>query len=199
MPKRKTIISASWDCSVKMFRYVGSVLDNEEHFYDHENQIACLAVNKDENIVSFGDIEGNILCLSIEDKELLFTMNMNSQKIIRMHFIQNNVIVAAETEVRMIDASGHNIGSYLIDKNNGTISDIELDNEHLFVTTSNKQFALYDILQQKKIGNFFNDFTFSPKDKLPDEKSLTCSVSGNDGLFVAIGSASGNIYVLRTF
>jgi hypothetical protein len=111
-----------------MFRYVGSVLDNEEHFYDHENQIACLAVNKDENIVSFGDIEGNILCLSIEDKELLFTMNMNSQKIIRMHFIQNNVIVAAETEVRMIDASGHNIGSYLIDKNNGTISDIELDN-----------------------------------------------------------------------
>lgn len=29
MPHRKTIISASWDCSIKMFRYVGSVLDNE--------------------------------------------------------------------------------------------------------------------------------------------------------------------------
>jgi hypothetical protein len=68
MQKRKTLVSASWDCSIKMFRYVGSVLDNEEHFYDHENQIASLAVNKDENMISFGDIEGNIFCLSIEEK-----------------------------------------------------------------------------------------------------------------------------------
>lgn len=68
----------------------------------------------------------------------------------------------------MIDASGTNIGNYSIDTNNGHISDIEVDNEHLFITTSNKQFILYDILQQKKIGNFFNDFTFVGKDKLPD-------------------------------
>ena len=98
----------------------------------------------------------------------------------------------------MIDASGTNIGSYSIDTNNGTINDIEVDHEHLFITTSNKQFVLYDILQQKKIGNFFNDFTFVGKDKLPDEKGLTCIASGNDGLFIAIGGLSGTIYVLRT-
>ena len=121
---------------------------------------------------------------------------MNSQRIVRMHFIQSNVIVAAETEVRMLDASGGSIGSYLIDKNNGTVNDIEMDNEHLFITTSRKQFILYDILQQKKTGNFFNDFTFSNKDKLPDEKGLTSIVSGNDGLFIAIGGYSGNIYIL---
>lgn len=45
-----------------------------------------------------------------------------------MHFLQNNVIIAAETEVRIVDAEGSVIASYLIDKNNGTISDIELDN-----------------------------------------------------------------------
>jgi len=45
MPKRKIIASASWDCSVKTFRYVGSVLDNEDTFFDHENQITSLAVN----------------------------------------------------------------------------------------------------------------------------------------------------------
>lgn len=28
LPRRKTLVSASWDCSIKMFRYVGSVLDN---------------------------------------------------------------------------------------------------------------------------------------------------------------------------
>jgi hypothetical protein len=41
-----------------------------------------------------------------------------------MHFIQNNVIIAAETEVRMVDVSGSNIGSYSVDTNNGTISQI---------------------------------------------------------------------------
>lgn len=148
--------------------------------------------------MAFGDIEGNVLCFSIEEKEQLFNFNINSQKITRMHFIQNNVIIAAETEVRMVDASGTSIGSYQIDKNNGTVSDIELDNEHLFITTSNKQLVLYDILQQKKIGNFFNDFTFSAKDKLPDEKGLTFITPGNDGLFVAIGGVSGTIYILRT-
>jgi hypothetical protein len=57
---------------------------------------------------------------------------------------------------------------------------------------------LFDILQQKKIGNFFNDFTFLPKDKLPEEKALTCTAVGNDGLFIAIGGLSGNIYILRS-
>jgi hypothetical protein len=41
-----------------------------------------------------------------------------------MHFIQNNVIVAAETEVRIVDATGNVIGSHQIDKNNGTVNDI---------------------------------------------------------------------------
>ena len=41
-----------------------------------------------------------------------------------MHFIQNNVVIAAETEVRMVDAGGQVIGGYQIDKNNGNISDI---------------------------------------------------------------------------
>ncbi len=197
IPKHKIIVTASWDCSIKTFRYVGNVIDNEDHFYDHENQITALAVNNEENIVAFGDIEGNVICMGLEEKEQLFSLNMNSQKIERMHFIQNNVVIAAEKEMRIVDVSGSSIGSYMVDANNGQISDIELDNEHLFITTTNKQFILYDILQQKKIGNYFNDFTFVGKDKLPDEKGLTCITSGNDGLFIAVGSVSGTIYILR--
>lgn len=64
------------------------------------------------------------MCLGIEEKEQLFSFNMNSQKITRMHFLQNNVIIAAETEVRIVDAAGNIIGSHLIDKNNGTVSDM---------------------------------------------------------------------------
>ncbi len=198
MPNRKTIVTASWDCSIKTFRYVGSVVDNSEHFYDHENQITSLAVNKEESMVAFGDLEGNVICMGVEEKEQLFSLNMNSQKISRMHFIQNHVIIAAETEMRMVDITGSTIGSYMVDANNGSIGDIELDNEHLFLTTTNKQFVLYDILQQKKVGNFFNDFTFLNKDRLPDEKGLTCITTGNDGLFIAIGGMSGTIYILRS-
>jgi len=68
MPKRKIIASASWDCSVKTFRYVGSVLDNEDTFFDHENQITSLAVNNEESILAFGDVEGNVICMSFEEK-----------------------------------------------------------------------------------------------------------------------------------
>lgn len=68
----------------------------------------------------------------------------------------------------------------------------------MFITTSNKQLILYDILQQKKIGNYFNDFAFSLKDKLPEEKGLTCIAIGNDGLFIAVGGVSGNIYIMRS-
>ena len=41
-----------------------------------------------------------------------------------MHFIQNNIIIAAETEIRMVDVVGTMIGSYQIDSNNGIVSDI---------------------------------------------------------------------------
>lgn len=70
--------------------------------------------------------------------------------------------------MRLLDISGSLITSHFIDKNNGQITDILLDGEHLILLTSAKQLILFDILQQKKIGNFFNDFTFSQKDKLPD-------------------------------
>ena len=62
-----------------------------------------------------------------------------------------------------------------------------------------KHLVLFDILQQKRVGGYFNDFTYSQKDKLLDEKGLSCGVSGNDGLFVAVGGESGNLYVLRNW
>lgn len=85
-----------------------------------------------------------------------------------------------------------------MDKINGTITGLHIDGEHLFIITTNKQLALFDILQQKKIGNYFNDFTTSQKDKLGQEKELSCITLGNDGLFAAIGGGSGNIYIIRS-
>lgn len=123
---------------------------------------------------------------------------MSSQRIHRLRFIQNHLISASETEVRVTDLSAMVLASYFIDKNNGMITNISLDGEHLYIITTNKQVVLFDVLQRKKLGNYFNDFTLSAKDKLPEEKGLTCVATGNDGLFVAIGGASGSLYILRS-
>lgn len=112
--------------------------------------------------------------------------------------MENNLVAASETEMKIIDLSGTTLRSYFIDKNNGVINNISIDGEHLFIITSNKQLILYDMLQQKKIGNYFNDFTQYPKDRLPDEKQLTCVTSGNDGLFLAVGGASGSLYIIKS-
>ena len=123
---------------------------------------------------------------------------MNSQKITRMLFLENRLICSSETEVRVLDMTGALLTSYFVDKANGTIADICLDGEHLFIATTNKQLALFDILQQKKIGNYFNDYTHSHGDKLPQEKELSCIVIGNDGLFVAFGGSSGTVHIIRS-
>jgi hypothetical protein len=108
------------------------------------------------------------------------------------------LIGASENEVRIIDLNGQLLSNYLIDKKNGTITNTCIDGEHLYIITTNKQLILFDILQLKKIGNFYNDFTVTLKDKLPDEKQFTCVTHGNDGLFVAIGGASGSLYIMRS-
>ena len=75
--------------------------------------------------------------------------------------------------MRIIDIGGNLITSYFIDKNNGVITNIQTEGEHLYIVTNKNHLVLFDILQQKKVGGYFNDFTYSEQDKLPDEKGLS--------------------------
>ncbi len=93
---------------------------------------------------------------------------MNSQKITKLLFIESNLCCSAETEMRLLDIGGNMLSSLFIDKMNGLINDMHLEGEHVFIVTSNKHLVLFDILQQKRVGGYFNDFTYSQKDKLPD-------------------------------
>lgn len=52
---------------------------------------------------------------------------MNSQRINRLQFIQNHLVAASETEIRVIDLSGSLLASYFVDKNNGSITNITVD------------------------------------------------------------------------
>lgn len=97
MPKRKKIFTGSWDCSIKSFRYVGNIVDSQEQIWDHDNQISAIAANPDQNILSFGDIQGNIVSINVDQKQQIYCLNMNSQRINRLLFIQNHIIGASET------------------------------------------------------------------------------------------------------
>mgnify|MGYP000853850081 CR=1 FL=1 len=93
LQRKKRILSSSWDCYIKMWRVVGSNLDNEEELIDHDNQITCMAVDDEEQCLAFGDVEGNVVSVNIEEKEKLFSVNINNQRIIRLFFLHSNIVV----------------------------------------------------------------------------------------------------------
>lgn len=56
--------------------------------------------------MAFGDIEGNIVSVNIEEKEKLFTVNINNQRIIRLFFLHSNIVAGGETDLRLLDSKG---------------------------------------------------------------------------------------------
>jgi factor associated with neutral sphingomyelinase activation len=48
LPKRKRLVSSSWDCSIKLWRIVGNNIEAADIFQDHDNQINCLGVDANE-------------------------------------------------------------------------------------------------------------------------------------------------------
>lgn len=106
LPTRKRLVSASWDCSIKFWRLVGNNIEPDDVFQDHDNQINCLAADASEELLVFGDIEGNVICVSITERERLYEINMGGQKLCRTIFINANVIAAAENSIRLIDQKG---------------------------------------------------------------------------------------------
>ena len=88
--------------------------------------------------------------------------------------------------------------TFKMEEKNGNLTDICLDGEHLYALTNRKHLGLYDILQEKKLGSYFNDSRSSNEDRLPNDKELTCVVVAQESTMVLVGSSMGNIYVLRS-
>lgn len=84
----------------------GSNLENGEIFHDHDNQITCLAVDEEENMLAFGDIEGNVIVMNVGERERLVDMFIPGQKIMRCLFIKNNLIAAGETDIKLLNTKG---------------------------------------------------------------------------------------------
>jgi len=82
---------------------------------------------------------------------------------------------------------------------NGILTDICLDSEHLYTITNRKHLGLYDILQEKKLGGYFNDYRNINDDRLPNDKELTCIITSQESTMVLVGTSAGNIYVLRSW
>ena len=52
-----------------------------------------MAVDDEEQCLAFGDVEGNVVSVNIEEKEKLFSVNINNQRIIRLFFLHSNIVV----------------------------------------------------------------------------------------------------------
>lgn len=62
MKKSSILLSASLDCSVKQLVCDESQVreDTEEIFYDHDNQITCMAISNTQDALIIGDLDGNL-------------------------------------------------------------------------------------------------------------------------------------------
>ena len=65
------------------------------------------------------------------------------------------------------DAGGL-IAAFVVEVKNGQKTDLTMDGEHLFNLTNRKHVGLYDIVEEKKLASFFNDYRTSEEDKLPN-------------------------------
>jgi len=88
--------------------------------------------------------------------------------------------------------------TFKMEDKNGILTDICLDSEHLYTITNRKHLGLYDILQEKKLGGYFNDYRNINDDRLPNDKELTCIITSQESTMVLVGTSAGNIYVLRS-
>lgn len=50
------------------------------------------------------------------------------------------------------------VSAFVVEKNNGIITDMVMDGECFFITTTRKHLGLYDVVQDKKLGSYFNDY-----------------------------------------
>lgn len=74
---------------------------------DHENQITNLAVNKEETLLVFGDVEGQVKIIDLLKKSLKASLKFPSgQKNIRSIFVENNIISAGENIIKLYDKNG---------------------------------------------------------------------------------------------
>lgn len=121
-------MSSSWDCSIKIWRVAGSNLDNETIFHDHDNQITCLAVDEQETMLAFGDIEGNIIVMNLDERERVCEAGVPGQKIARILFIKNNIIAAGETDIKLLDTKGTFLCNHR--KNTHLIQNVTEKREH---------------------------------------------------------------------
>lgn len=62
------------------------------------------------------------------------------------------------------------MSAFVVEQKNGLITDLVMDGEHLFSVTNKKHLGLYDVVEEKKLGSYFNDYRNNEDDKLPQEK-----------------------------
>lgn len=71
-------------------------------------------------------------------------------------------ILGCSTEkVREHAKLGGLIAAFVVEVKNGQMTDLTMDGEHLFNLTNRKHIGLYDVVEEKKLASFFNDYRTS--------------------------------------
>jgi hypothetical protein len=73
-----------------------------------------------------------------------------------------------------------------------------LRDDKLLLATEEKQLAVFDLLQEKRLGHYFNDYRLKAEDCLPLDKKFTCMAVNADSTVAVIGTEAGTLRVLTS-
>ncbi|EGR33579.1 neutral sphingomyelinase activation associated factor, putative [Ichthyophthirius multifiliis] len=194
------LLTASWDCTVKSFDCEDGIINetSEDLFWDHDSQITNLAINQQEIYVAVGDVDGNVIILDFKNKNKIASYNINDQQIIKIIFSRGHIFVAGDRTVKHYELN--KISHFQLEKQNGQITDIEIDEKHLILITNRGHLGIYDLLSEKKIGFYFNNYSIENEEEFPSDdqqfSTLTTQKDENQNVTAYIGSLNGSINII---
>ncbi|KAL4472641.1 hypothetical protein ABPG74_018590 [Tetrahymena malaccensis] len=195
-----TLFTASWDCTVKQFVCEDGQLDedSEDIFWDHDSQITHISGNKEETLLGVGDVDGHVNIIDVNTKQVKFSFQIPEQKITKIVFSKNHLVASGDNIIKHYELNGTELCQFDVELQNGSITDFDIDGRNLVVITNKGHIAIFDLLTEKKVGHYFNDFSEGDFDIAEDQQfSCMTTYKDEDNLITAyLGSINGSINIL---
>ena len=107
-----------------------------------------MSFSNDEKVIGFGDIDGQALILCHEDYDILMQTDIPGEKVntVKSNRETDNFIFGFDYNIKIYDIKGNEFISIELNKVQGSLVDIKLNKNQIFIVTHKGNISLYDLL-----------------------------------------------------
>jgi WD40 repeat protein len=138
MRSKDQLVTASWDCTLRFWQLTEGRGDDDlfyERMIEHDSSVSALAVSEPNNILLFGDSEGQIQCYDIEFCSLKWTFKKYTQRVVFIKNHESNFLASLEHTMVLLNKMGHEIIQIYVPETNGSILDFHFMNNSIAAGT----------------------------------------------------------------